>query len=377
MPDLESVKFFDEPAIRSSLVYESGMLARNETLVTISDAAICEMQQQVRVEEMSFPAGYVADVEDAYLSGHACLWKNEKFVSMNSYVSHVAEIETRGGAWQTPWTHRPTRTIKDRVAVGFSAGYGCFGHWLVDDIPRLGLLKRELGAEFDGLKIILTEKTPAYAKTMLQHILGIEEDRIVYFDHEREMLHLEAVAISSYQHENYNFNPYLRDFYCAVKAPHPQGRRICLSRRAWEKTKPQARRFLERRIFEDMAREAGFEMIAPETLSFAEQIECVSGASVIIAEHGSAQHMSLFAPEGCVIGTINPLTPVQVNIGRLYSNPTVLLIPDESVEKGPGSIDYSCSKKSLEAFFEHVLGGSTKPDARIYRDHGFVIGGLG
>lgn len=89
----------------------------------------------------------------------------------------------------------------------------------------------------------------------------------------------------------------------ATTTLEPAGPRVFLSRtpfndRLREQDKP-ARTSPERdRALDEVFASAGFRVVAPETLSIAEQIQTAAGASVLAGSAGTALHLSAFAPAG-------------------------------------------------------------------------------
>ncbi|TPW33698.1 glycosyltransferase 61 family protein [Oecophyllibacter saccharovorans] len=302
------------------------------------------------------PAAHVYEWNMVGLSGHCCLWKDESFIRLDSYLSHVAEIESRSGHWKPPSRDLVTRVVDEPVIPAFSAGYGCYGHYIVDDLPRLGLIRKILGAaEFDKLKIIMPVKTPAWAFDLLKIFFEIEKDRIILFDHERDFWILRRSIVSEYLHRNYVFNPFIKEFYQGYfQEESVPTRRICLSRKAWESGKTHQRVFRQQEWFENEAQKRGFEIISPERLSIPEQIRLMCQTKIQIGEHGSAQHASIYSKFGMTVGTINPLGDVQINLGRLSGNRNVIVYETEHFIDEKANTFFDCSKSDLLAFFDHL-----------------------
>ena len=340
---------------RSEILLPEQILSPGAELAVVSaDPAAVAWQERQR-KHVLVPAAGVYWLNDLNLSGHACLWHGKDFVRLDSYLSDVAEGETRGGAWQTPWTHKVIRVVEEPVIVAFSPGYSCYGHWLVDELPRLGLLKLALGERFQQIRFVFPKKLRPWGKTLLSFFFDINEEQIIYFDHEREMWHLKVAIVPTFLHRNYNFQPFVREFFSAFApvdaVPH---RRVCLSRREWDERKPDQRIFTQRARFEQMAADRGYQVVAPEELSLADRVRLMAETTVQVGEHGSAQHGSIFSRYGTIVGSINPLTAVQINLGRIADDRNVLLFPDELSREESGSLRFGCSDHQLTKFFDIV-----------------------
>lgn len=298
----------------------------------------------------------VYEMKDVYLSGHAALWQDGFFLDLESDLCTVAEDETRAGFWKKPDESNVTNYIEDPCIVAFSPGYGCYGHYLVDDLPRIGLLREAIGnMEFQKKKFIVPNKIPKWGLNMLKLFFDLNDENFILFDHENDVLKLENVTISSYLHKNYNFHPYIREFY--KKYSFYSGRpfrKVCLSRKAWEPTKQGQRVFLKQKYFEEVALEKGYEVIEPEKLTLKEQIKLMQETCCQIGEHGSAQHSSVFNGHGMVIGTIHPRTQVQIGIGRIYGDENIICYADTEEFKEGGNIFYDISAEKIISFFDEV-----------------------
>lgn len=295
-------------------------------------------------------------VNNVCLSGHAALWKDHQFLDLESYLSNVAENETRGGFWKIPSLDNITDVIKEECIIAFSAGYGCYGHYLVDDLPRLGLIKDALGNDFFNKKLIISHRTPEWAKNLLKFFLGASDDQFLVFNHEQEVWKLENVYLSSFPHKDYNFHGYIKEFYSRFsKKDVKPFRRICLSRGGWKIGQKHTRIFKRQELFEKMAIERGFEIVYPEKLPLEEQIKLLSETSCQIGEHGSAQHASVYNAYGnMIIGTLNPQTEVQSALGRIYNDKNIVCHSHIYHTDNDSNLHYDISLNTLLQFFNKI-----------------------
>lgn len=299
----------------------------------------------------------VVRMKNIALSGHACIWSNGRLINFETYLSFVAEDEYKNGFWKKPEKDNITRVIDDEVIIAFSAGYGCYGHYLVDDLPRLGAIKKHIGDDFYNKKFIIPKKTPKWAIDLLNYLLGIKEESLIFFDHENDIFHLNNVILSSFPSRHYKFHGFIKEFYDNIPRNMISDRpfkRICLSRKSWEKNKNNQRIFVQQDFFEEMATSRGFSIVRPETLPIQEQIDLMANTSCQVGEHGSAQHASVFNSYGMTIGTLNPLTEVQVNLGRIYNDKNFLCYHDETSVDSNNNYYFSIKEEKIKLFFDEI-----------------------
>jgi capsular polysaccharide biosynthesis protein len=86
------------------------------------------------------------------------------------------------------------------------------------------------------------------------------------------------------------------DAVLGTQHPSPYGERVFLSRSRGSFSRP----LINRQKIESMARDAGFSIAYPETLSVAEQVALFRSAKHIIGEYGSALHGIIFARAGTI-----------------------------------------------------------------------------
>lgn len=301
----------------------------------------------------------VWNVENLYLSGLGWLWKGNKYISLESHLSNLAFNPDVMQNYQRPTSHNITDFIDKECIIVTSAGDSCYGHYLVDDLPRIGLIKDYLGDDFYNKKFIISTFTPEWVKDLLKFFFGLNDSHFLLFNSAKDIWAIKKVFLSSFPtKENYNFHRYIYDFYKQYNQtdikPH---RLVCFSRSLCDPDRKHQRIFQSREVFEYLALSYGFEVICPETLSIQEQIQLMAETACQIGEHGSAQHSSVFNPHGMVIGTLNPIGDIQIALGRIYNDKNILCYSDEFHWGGLNNevLYYDIDHEKLVTFFERVI----------------------
>ena len=225
---------------------------------------------------------------------------------------------------------RPRRMLSGTHVLLASVGSGVYGHWLVDFLPKLALL-RAAGHDIDRMRFLLPTTARPFARALIG-LLGFGAEQIVEFDPHAGVLTVEDLLIPTTMNDGVQVSPFMRDAaeilttrLTARHGPLATGTtppRIFLSRGGIK----QSRGLANRARIEAMAAAAGFAMIAPETLPLLDQIRLFAGARVIAGEYGSALHGSLFSPAGTVVCGLrgDALHPhfIQSGIGNALEQPT-------------------------------------------------------
>ena len=192
----------------------------------------------------------------------------------------------------------PVRSPADEAFL--LGGCSSYTHWLIDYLPRLALCP-------DAELPLLTNGPLGSHQRAALELLGVDEARLVALDYpaayEVRQLHYPSLA-SSCIVPPHSFRPelidWLRQAFAQCFAPGGKAARRLFISRAGAANK-HGLRLINHDEIAAAAERLGFEIVAPETLSFAEQIAMFSGAGVIAGAHGSGFANMVFAPPGAAI----------------------------------------------------------------------------
>lgn len=200
-----------------------------------------------------------------------------------------------------------------------------YGHWLLEGMPKLLLLKR-IASQLPPLRVILPASLPAWVSEWIELLLpkaAIEryEDASEYLVCE---LLLMPTLLSSPEHfphpELGRLLEDLRPFH------HPTANHsgeLFVSRVA-----PNPfRELVNQAEIEQIASDHGLTLIKPETLTIPEQIARFAHARLVVGEFGSAMHNTLFSPMRTHVFCLNWINPLQSHIGRLKHHHVGYLLP--------------------------------------------------
>jgi len=214
------------------------------------------------------------------------------------------------------------------MVLVFDRGYTTYGHFLVDILPRLLIAEQTLGPAFAACSIFVPADVPAWAERALS-VVGFDAKRFYRFDWHTNSLTVRIAIVPTLAHAYYSFHPCAAEIFREIRrraAPEIErgSRRLFLSRGGHSSN----RRLLNRARVEEIARQAGLEVVAPETLSFHEQIALYGRSSLMVGEYGSALHNSIFMPRGSGVIALNPLQYLQSWLGALNEENTMYLYPE-------------------------------------------------
>jgi capsular polysaccharide biosynthesis protein len=199
-----------------------------------------------------------------------------------------------------------SRLLDDLIVSLAGPGHLIYGHWLIDFLPKLYLLTL-LGIDPFMVKYLLPANTPRFAITWL-HTLGITERQLVFFEPYAEIVGVTRLVVPTLLRTSGRTHPLFRSAIDYLLSLIPQeGRRahagrdrprLYLSRGV---PGPEGRKLLNRQAIEQIAVDAGYAVIRPETLSITDQLAIFARAKCIVGEYGSALHGCIFAPPETVV----------------------------------------------------------------------------
>jgi capsular polysaccharide biosynthesis protein len=249
--------------------------------------------------QLETPAVGCYEIEDALVAPtgvaikHGVAFHAEAFIHPRHHVVAISDRVNAAGL--------PVRTVPGAVAVIYGPAHETWGHWLVDFMPRLWVL-RAAGHDLAKLRFLLPPDLLAFVRPLLA-AAGIRADQLETYAYWRELIRAELLLLPTGLRGGNRLAPCFAEatawWTAGLRGTGEAPARLFVSRGG----APQARQLANRERIEAMAREAGFTLISPEGLSAAEQVQLFGGAEVIAGEYGSALHNSVFAgPDTLVCG---------------------------------------------------------------------------
>jgi capsular polysaccharide biosynthesis protein len=191
----------------------------------------------------------------------------------------------------------PLEKIDGTVAVLSSLSGNFYYHWLIDVIPRFGIL-RQAGIDFEDIDYFLINGVNSPFQKESLAILGIPPEKILNSDLHP---HVQAKKLIVPSFPGYlDWIPkgtldFLRDSFLQVDASRlaKYPKRIYISRAA-----ANHRQVLNEPEIVEFLEQCGFVSIRLENLSFTEQIAHFAAAEFIIAPHGGGLTNLVFCQAG-------------------------------------------------------------------------------
>ncbi len=277
------------------------------------------------------------------------------FPRANIHGAYVRRI--RDTVAQNQMEMRETR-VSGSLVLAAGPGYRIYGHWLSDFLPKFYLLKAA-GYNLSSLKYALPSDTPSYGRRLLQ-MLGINDDSIISFVPDEEILAADEILIPTTMHNGVRCAPLFREAagflietFGLQDTPALTGRRLFLSRAL----SSQNRSLANRAETEAQFVKRGFEIVSPETLPLTDQWKLLRSASILAGEYGSALHGSMFCDPGLLVIALrgNGIHPefIQSGFGEALGHPTGYMIGRNRTD-GSG---FDLSQELVDAGLSSILAG--------------------
>ncbi|NND89519.1 MAG: DUF563 domain-containing protein [Granulosicoccus sp.] len=195
------------------------------------------------------------------------------------------------------WTRRQTLNGLTLMFAS-SAGAHCYYHWMLEILPKLGLLERE-GISLDSIDHFLVRRISGDWQRQTLARFGIHDNRIVETEKQphlncERLLHIDLnCGINLKMHR---FIPqWMKHLYPVDTANQPR-LKLYISR-------PEGvrRGISNEQVFLPMLREAGFTIMAMEGMSVAQQAALLARADVLMSPHGGALTNMVFCRPGITV----------------------------------------------------------------------------
>jgi capsular polysaccharide biosynthesis protein len=196
------------------------------------------------------------------------------------------------------------------VTVSTMAHSDNYCHWLLQNVPRLDLLRRGFGFDADRILVRETHRPMIEALTLL----GIPTERMHITPRGSPVLRCEVLRAAT--------SPLVRDFGVSWTAeflqelylPEPPAER---TRRLYVQRGVANRATLNDEEVRALLEPAGFETMAMDGRSVAEQAELFAGAEVVVSPHGAALANTVFCRPGTTVIELLGRNTVRTCFARL------------------------------------------------------------
>ncbi|MCW2541841.1 MAG: hypothetical protein JWN95_3566 [Frankiales bacterium] len=229
-------------------------------------------------------------------------------------------------------------------------------HWLIDSLPRLHVLQT---AGYLELPLLVPARLSRFQRDSLT-ALGIRPERLVPYTGSHvsadELVWASGAAPIAFC--TTQAAGWLRDSFAAdvVKS----GRRLLISRR-------ERRLSNEDEVMSAIA-DFGFELVRPEELTFAQQVELFGGADIVIGPHGAGMANIVFGRELKVLELFQPryINPCQYAVARAAGHPYWYLIGEPAGDlTSAKSTDIRVDPAQVVASVAEMLAGGSATPGRL------------
>ena len=269
---------------------------------------------------------------------------------------------------------KKTAIVVDQAISLIGSASANYVHWLTETAPKLALID-----EIDSLKtyplIIDAGLHPNiieslnYLNTHCREIVPLEPGQLCKV---RKLIAISPVAYVPFDYRR-GFAPELECINPGWAMFVPLGlhklREKLLQRMGSGGPVPRRRLYLRRTSqframrnateVETLLRDSGFQVIEPETLSFAEQIRLFSEAESIVAQAGAALGNIIFAPQGCRVVILSAWSPFSIyyyfsNLASIFGQKCTFVLCEPDGQEGNEHPAHKELKVDIQALKEAI-----------------------
>lgn len=246
---------------------------------------------------------YVCEIANGIAWGHPT---GGVFTAAGQFIPAFTH-DPCGPAFHTVWTRlrlpTPQRLAGRTLYLVTPEATDNFHHWLIDLIPRLGLVRRAGFRLEDFDHVVLNHSGRRYQLATLAH-LGIPTEKIIRADASR-WVQAETLVVPSLKPGNQSFPAadaaFLREAFLGTSAAPATRRRIFLSR-----ADAGYRRLRDEETLYPLLRSLDFEIVVPAQFDVVGQARLFAEADVIAGPAGAAFANLAFASPGTRVIEIVP-----------------------------------------------------------------------
>lgn len=206
--------------------------------------------------------------------------------------------------------------VQGDCALVTQKGDQVWGHWLVDILPRV-MLVRDL---LPDVTLVVADALGCSGE-LLRHA-GIDMRKVIVYDPDRTMLTAERIFLPSFVRFANGFSPIATGLFTSLsRARERPARKLYVTRSAMAAGSSIRNHVqIERQFFD-----RGFEVVSPQSMSLRDQVAMFGEASHIAGEYGSGLHNAIFSLPGTRVLSLQSESVnqfVQAGIGAVLRQPT-------------------------------------------------------
>lgn len=246
---------------------------------------------------------------------HESTWHSELFFS--DYFRNDRSTEWK---WRTIYKGTPDQSFPENVINCYHRYSYQYFHWFIDVMPRVWLARRSGFMPRDALWFLGPLSQPFQRPSL--ELLGIRADRIcevpstatvafprcinAAFAFNESVGTLRPAFTSGQYYAGWSddyFTELRTAAYTVLKLSNqPASKKIFIDRR-----NSTHRKMLNQNHVLSEVQNAGFEMVDPSAMEFADQVRCFSQARIILATHGAGLTNAIWSPPGAIVAELMPI----------------------------------------------------------------------
>lgn len=262
------------------------------------------------------------------VSGIGLLWHDNKIIINKDLMPSYWRNILFSNSYSNPEfdSTLPIREINEPCICALGWGNNIYGHFIIEALPRILIGKKILHKKGVRPKLLLRNDASNWLLRILYDYLDFTESDIVFFEPNKESVRLlQGIYPGFCYYAEHGFHSNVTDLLSDIDIKDgldfvPES--IFLSRQNISKLDPSKNFRIcnnEQKLCEIAEKEFGMSVVAPEMLTWGEQISLFRNANSIVSLYGSALHTQLLAPNNkrLRIGVCGYINSVQSDMAVL------------------------------------------------------------
>lgn len=306
--------------------------------------------------------GLILDLESrtAWKGGH--IGWSEKY--SKRFLARHAELDAEAGSFEYPVPAASSIPEVDTCVLIAAEGYQIYGHWIVDFLPRLGMVKAAGLAGLPHYRKPTQDWANKLAALVAPGCFSLPEGLDAGLLRVKRLLVPTSVRKHGVLADRLVLSAWRSFGETLSREPSASGprgpRNIFVSRRNWSRKRGSVGQIANIENVERRFNRAGFVSVFPEELSFAEQRQLFADASAIAGEDGSGLHNIIFSRPGIRLGVIlsNRLNTLHAVIANTLGQSVTYIGRVQALGPKNEERDYNLPVGKMDAAIDELLAAS-------------------
>lgn len=308
-----------------------------------------------------FPIGFYTLADCTLADWGYYLFNKEILINEDLITGHQKRAMITGKHKKLPKSISLQEKYLDCSGIIFTTYSNGYGHWILDILPKLFVLKNNAANIFKESKVILHDDTPNWIVEFIEEVFGKGPEDLIFFNRKIEKITVKKAYLPTIMHDSYHFHPFINSFidylyrvYNVEANSDKSYEKIYVSRKKVKAKVMPERVLVNEDEIEEYLSSKGFKVVHNEDMSWEQKIRTYSQAKVIVGPFGSGLLNAMFAPLGSTVVSFRTFNASQASVAAFREQRLFDVLPEVEKFITKKLVHYTIPIAEIEKILEYI-----------------------